>query len=79
MNLEVNGFNVFFIVAITFLISALLDGILIKNPNQYVIQIIQKSKNLKYTPRVVKELQKDENLYVIKKETVKEGGIKVGQ
>lgn len=54
-----------------FLISALLDGILIKNPNQYVIQIIQKSKNLKYTPRVVKELQADENLYVVNKEEVK--------
>lgn len=63
-----------------FLISALLDGILIKNPNQYVIQIIQKSKSLKYAPRVIKELQKDENLYVIKKEGIKEeGGSKIGQ
>lgn len=53
-----------------YIIKALLDSMLMKNPPQFVAQAIQRSKNFKYVPRILKELKQDESLYGINDEEI---------
>lgn len=46
-----------------YLIKGLLDGIIIKNPSQFIIRAVQRSKDYTYIPKVMEELKQDESLY----------------